>query len=201
VSPWLDTCTVKAGMLANAARLVGLLFGIILLIELGGAWSCHARRRKLRNRVHERRVAPAASPIARILGCIRRDPSALERLVQRRRAARVGLARSGRARLAPLPGRPYFAVVRRGEEEVFRQLEDYFRPNPNVTVIWDRRIGDQPVAEAASHDRRTTPTAAWQDAAYILVPKTPTGMIRDPRRSLVLARLLGSRERPRPLRT
>jgi hypothetical protein len=97
-----------------------------------------------------------------------------------RRVGRLGRgsATLGRVRLpADLHARPYLAVVRRGDSEVFRRLVAQFQHHPEVTVIWDRRQGDRRAApadvalERRRADRRVTPAADWTAARFILAPR------------------------------
>jgi hypothetical protein len=97
-----------------------------------------------------------------------------------RRAGRLGrgTATLGRVRLpADLHARPYLAVVRRGDTDVFRRLVAQFQHQPEVTVIWDRRESDRRATpddvavERRRADRRLAPPADWTAARFILAPR------------------------------
>lgn len=57
----------------------------------------------------------------------------------------------------PPQGRPQdLCVVRRGHTEVFRLMQEHFRDDPSVQVIWDRRLGE----------RRTNPRLETPDRRH-----------------------------------
>jgi hypothetical protein len=103
----------------------------------------------------------------------------LYRFLQRR-AGRLGRGATtlGRVRLpADIQSRPYLAVARPGDTDVYRRLVAHFQHHPEVTVIWDRRQGDRRAApvdvalERRRADRRLTPPADWTAARFILAPR------------------------------
>jgi hypothetical protein len=71
----------------------------------------------------------------------------------------------------------YFAVVRRGETEIFRTLLRALEDQPGpMQVIWDRRgrerrqRGQPAVAERRRSDRRGRPATTWLSLGFIFAP-------------------------------
>ena len=66
-------------------------------------------------------------------------------------------------------------IVRRGETERFRFLQDTYRSRMSAHVIWDRRSGDrrqreEPVTEDRRRgDRRGRPPATWRTMGFVFV--------------------------------
>lgn len=75
------------------------------------------------------------------------------------------------------PAPRYFAVVRRGEREICRRLEEQFQGEPDVQVIWDRRVMERRSVcrrvgfERRRGERRCTPPSVWENATFVLVPQ------------------------------
>jgi hypothetical protein len=73
---------------------------------------------------------------------------------------------------------PYFIIVRRGQTELFRTLQQDFKEAPHlVRVIWDRRsherrrgTGRTTGSNRRQADRRARPPAAWEVFGFILAP-------------------------------
>jgi len=66
-------------------------------------------------------------------------------------------------------------IVRRGDTERFRFLQETYRSRPSVHVMWDRRLGDRrreeqsvPV-ERRRTDRRSAPPSTWEKMGFIYV--------------------------------
>jgi len=73
----------------------------------------------------------------------------------------------------------YVAVVRRGEDGVFRAFLEHFQGDPDVTgVIWDRRVRDrrgmrQAVAvDRRRRDRRAAPPSSWATFGFVFAPRS-----------------------------
>jgi hypothetical protein len=72
-----------------------------------------------------------------------------------------------------------YVIVRRGHFATYELLTRTFAGQPNVQIIWDRRIGERrqairtPAAgDRRQHDRRRTPTR-WGHLNYTIVPAEP----------------------------
>jgi len=71
----------------------------------------------------------------------------------------------------------YFAVVRRGETEIFRTLLRSLEDDPGpAQVIWDRRgrerrqRRDVGMAERRRSDRRGQPPPTWLSLGFVFAP-------------------------------
>lgn len=70
------------------------------------------------------------------------------------------------------------AIVQRGKFATFELLSRTFADNPNVRVVWDRRVRDRrqtaaPVAaDQRRRDRRARPSASWDQCQYVVVNAT-----------------------------
>jgi hypothetical protein len=98
----------------------------------------------------------------------------LERLIRRRRKRQVRVGGVIIARKAPRS--QHVVVVRHGETELFKTLQQEFSHVPHVQVIWDRRSRQRragrveaPGAERRQRDRRGRPPAMWEVQGYLLV--------------------------------
>ncbi len=66
-------------------------------------------------------------------------------------------------------------IVRRGDTERFHFLQEIYRSQPSVHVIWDRRVADRrraasPVGnERRQSDRRAAPPRSWTTMGFIFV--------------------------------
>jgi DNA-binding NtrC family response regulator/tetratricopeptide (TPR) repeat protein len=98
-----------------------------------------------------------AYAIFRVLGV----PSYVERAVGL--AARLGVSLSEGAT------EPRVAIVRRGEEELFRTLADHLAALNLSRVIWDRR-GELAPAALSADDRRGPSPASWDALGFLLAP-------------------------------
>ena len=79
----------------------------------------------------------------------------------------------------------YFAVVRRGEIEVFRTLLRALERQPGpVQVIWDRRGTDRrralsgTASERRRGDRRSAPPPTWGTLGFFFAPYRATPAAR-----------------------
>lgn len=69
-------------------------------------------------------------------------------------------------------------VVRRGEVDLFRTLQDHFEEPGLARVVWDRRIGDRrttarPVeGDQRRRSRRRPPPYTWDKLHFLRVPQT-----------------------------
>jgi hypothetical protein len=69
----------------------------------------------------------------------------------------------------------YLAVVRRGNTTVFSFLQEHFKPEDSVEVIWDRRVEKRRGArrpatpERRGRERRRQSPATWDTLGFILV--------------------------------
>ncbi len=69
---------------------------------------------------------------------------------------------------------PHLFVVHRAHTDVFGTLQEHFAGDPDVQVIWDRRIADrrttrQPgTAERRLGERRGPPPATWTALGVLL---------------------------------
>jgi|SRR5438105_3009422 len=76
-------------------------------------------------------------------------------------------------------------IVRRNEFATFARLAQTFANEPNVRLVWDRRICDRrqtsapPGGERRRRDRRSNPTTSWGPDDYLLLtiaqPESPAG--------------------------
>src|SRR5947207_2314830 len=66
-------------------------------------------------------------------------------------------------------------IVRRNEFATFARLAQTFANEPNVRLVWDRRIRDRrqsseaPAGERRRRDRRANPTTTWGPDDYLLL--------------------------------
>src|SRR5258705_13301651 len=66
-------------------------------------------------------------------------------------------------------------IVRRNEFATFARLAQTFANEPNVRLVWDRRIRDRrqssesPAGERRHRDRRENPTTTWGPHDYLLL--------------------------------
>jgi hypothetical protein len=119
-------------------------------------------------------VEQAASALLPVLGDHR---SKLRQLGQQLRAARTTTREE--SRVAPEAGRP-IVIVRTGETETFRVLDERLGRPGLARVVWDRRRRERrSTARTADPDRRRRERRApvpvtWQGLGYLLVqPKAP----------------------------
>jgi hypothetical protein len=73
-------------------------------------------------------------------------------------------------------GGTFLFVVERGRVDVFSALYESFKTDPDVRVLWDRRVrerrtGPCPVVEDRRRiDRRHLTPASWNIQGFVLVP-------------------------------
>jgi hypothetical protein len=73
---------------------------------------------------------------------------------------------------------PCFAIVRRGELEVFQTLKVELEEPDVVRVIWDRRIGERRSRDGVEiaddrrrQDRRGPPPEMWATFGFVVTPR------------------------------
>lgn len=75
-------------------------------------------------------------------------------------------------------GDPKLVIVRRGHFATFELLTRSFFNDPNVQIIWDRRMGERRRSadgpadgeRRRSTDRRRTPPPHWSQLSYMVAP-------------------------------
>jgi len=81
---------------------------------------------------------------------------------------------------------PCFAVVRRGDVEVYRFLQERYTERNVVDVRWDRREGDRRTSPEGSapdrrrRDRRRPMPATWRTQGFVVVPFPATSGMTAP---------------------
>lgn len=85
---------------------------------------------------------------------------------------------SGASRAPDLSTQPQVTqliIVRRGRHSTFRLLEQAFRNDPTVRIIWDRRYRDRRgtsqmvVDDRRRADRRVSTPTVWPETNYFVV--------------------------------
>jgi hypothetical protein len=70
---------------------------------------------------------------------------------------------------------PYLAVVRRGNTRVFSFLQEQFKQEDSIEVIWDRRVERRRGArtpatpERRGRERRRQSPTTWDTLGFVLV--------------------------------
>ncbi len=66
-------------------------------------------------------------------------------------------------------------IVRRGDTDRFHFLQEIYRSQPSVRVMWDRRVNDRrqwstpAVPERRQSERRSTPPRSWTTMGFVFV--------------------------------
>jgi hypothetical protein len=72
---------------------------------------------------------------------------------------------------------PCYAIVRRGQAEIFRTLKADLEERDVVEVIWDRRVGDRrrsrdsPSSERRGTERRGVAPEMWFTFGFLVAPQ------------------------------
>ena len=88
------------------------------------------------------------------------------------RSSRMGMTSPAAARLLPC-----YAIVRRGQAEIFRTLKADLEEQDVVEVIWDRRVNDRrrshesPPSERRRTERRGAAPEMWFTFGFLVAPQ------------------------------
>ncbi len=76
-------------------------------------------------------------------------------------------------------GLRYVFVVRRSQTDVYKMLKERFARDPDVRVVWDRRVGERrnrrrPVGrDQRRAERRGPQPSTWETFGFLVVIETP----------------------------
>jgi transcriptional regulator of acetoin/glycerol metabolism len=77
-------------------------------------------------------------------------------------------------------------IVRRSQFAAFGLLSQAFAGEPDVSLIWDRRVQDRRgetasrgIGERRSRDRRRDPSSSWGDRRYMVITRGADGVMTD----------------------
>ncbi len=85
-------------------------------------------------------------------------------------------------------------IVRRGDVDRFHFLQEIYRSQPSVHVMWDRRLADRrqsaapAMSERRESERRSTPPRSWTTMGFVFVELGDEGQAPTAEGQLVLQR-------------
>jgi DNA-binding NtrC family response regulator len=91
-------------------------------------------------------------------------------------------------------------IVRRSQFAAFGLLSHAFAGEPDVSLIWDRRVqarrgeaASRGIGERRSRDRRRDPSSSWGDRRYMVITRGADGVVTDvQQQSVTSARALSA---------